>query len=149
MRCEVINEKWGQLCKSSHIFRAGKKLSIDISFTCKEEPQDSRVVQQQGSRGSATARQLAQRDPLLETQEAASQPRVWKDGYDLMRCNGNLCPGSYCYVDEQRKHMGLNTSILTKMVEYAGQGNELRTHRDVPPYILDMVYEKGKRQVRL
>lgn len=73
-----------QLCKSSHIFRAGKKLRIDISFICKEEPQGSRVVQQMGSRGSATARQLAQRDLLLETQEAASQPRVWKDMYDFM-----------------------------------------------------------------
>ncbi|KAM0363090.1 hypothetical protein ACHAO7_011404 [Fusarium culmorum] len=92
-----------QLCKWSPLFRAGKKLRIDISFICKEEPQGSRVVQQQGGgRGSATAQQLAQRDQLLETQEAAGQPRVWKDVYDLMRCNGNLCPGSYCYIDEQR-----------------------------------------------
>ncbi|PTD02534.1 hypothetical protein FCULG_00012600 [Fusarium culmorum] len=63
---------------------------------------------------------------------------------DLMRCNGNLCQGSYCYIYEQRKHIGLNTSILTKMVECAKQGNELRTHRDVPPYILDMIYEKER-----
>ncbi|EXL66213.1 hypothetical protein FOPG_17595 [Fusarium oxysporum f. sp. conglutinans race 2 54008] len=38
------------------------------------------------------------------------------------------------------------------MVEYAEQGNELRTHRDVPPYILDMIYEKerldGERRVK-
>ncbi|KAF5611248.1 hypothetical protein F25303_14494, partial [Fusarium sp. NRRL 25303] len=148
-RFDEFNIDWQmaeeQLCKWSPLFRAGKKLRIDISFICKEEPQGSRVVQQQsGGRGSATARQLAQRDQLLGTQEAAGQPRVWKDVYDLMRCNGNLCQGSYCYVDEQRKHMGLNTSILTKMVEYAEQGNELRTHRDVPPYILDMIYEKER-----
>ncbi|RKK90939.1 hypothetical protein BFJ68_g16339 [Fusarium oxysporum] len=30
------------------------------------------------------------------------------------------------------------------MVEYAEQGNDLRTHRDVPPYILDMIYEKER-----
>ncbi|KAL7763955.1 hypothetical protein ACKLNR_005100 [Fusarium oxysporum f. sp. zingiberi] len=147
-RFDEFNIDWQmaeeQLCKWSPLFRAGKKLRIDISFVCKEEPHGSRVVQQQGSRGSATARQLAQRDQLLETQEAAGQPRVWKDVYDLMRCNGNLCQGSYCYVDEQRKHMGLNTSILTKMVEYAEQGNELRAHRDMPPYILDMIYEKER-----
>ncbi|KAF9765082.1 hypothetical protein IL306_002693 [Fusarium sp. DS 682] len=150
-RFDEFNIDWkmaeGQLCKWSHLFRAGKKLRIDISFICKEESQGSRVVQQLGGgggRGSATARQLAQRDQLLETQEAAGQPRVWKDVYDLMRCNGNLCPGSYCYVDEQRKHIGLNTSILTKMVEYGEQGNDLRTHRDVPPYILDMIYEKER-----
>ncbi|CAF3519378.1 unnamed protein product [Fusarium graminearum] len=66
-----------QLCKWSPLFRAGKKLRIDISFICKEEPQGSRVVQQQGGgRGSATARRLAQRDQLLETQEAAGQPCV-------------------------------------------------------------------------
>jgi hypothetical protein len=145
-RFDEFNIDWNmaeeQLCKWSHLFCTGKKLRIDISFICKEH-QDSRVVQQQG-RSSATARQLAQRDQLLETQEATGQPRVWKDVYDLMRCNGNLCPGSYCYVDEQRKHMGLNTSLLTKMVEYAEQGNELRTHRDVPPYILDMIYEKER-----
>ncbi|KAM0293120.1 hypothetical protein ACHAPM_011721 [Fusarium culmorum] len=133
-----------QLNKWSHLFCVGKKLRIDISFICKEEHQGSRVAQQQGSHSSATTRQLAQRDQLLETQEDAGQSRVWKDVYDLMRCNGNLCPGSYCYVDVQRKHMGLNTSILTKMVEYAEQGNELRTHRDVPPYILDMIYEKER-----
>ncbi|PTD02532.1 hypothetical protein FCULG_00012603 [Fusarium culmorum] len=125
---------------------------IDISFICKDEPQSSRVGQHQGGRGSATARQLAQRDQLLETQEAAGQPRVWKDVYDVMRCNGHLCPGSYCYVDEQRKHMRLDTSILTKIVEYAEEGNEVRTHRDVPPYILDIIYEKdrldGERRVK-
>ncbi|KAF5696820.1 hypothetical protein FGLOB1_13230 [Fusarium globosum] len=147
-RFDEFNIDWRMaeqhLCRWSNLFSAGKKLRIDISFICKEEHHGSRVVQHQGSRSSATARQLAQRDQLLETQEAAGQPRVWKDVYDLMRCNGNLCPGSYCYVDEQRKHMGLNTSILTKMVEYAEQGNELRTHRDVPPYILDMIYEKER-----
>ncbi|KAF4946234.1 hypothetical protein FGADI_11336 [Fusarium gaditjirri] len=97
-RFDKFNIDWQmaeeQLYKWSPLFRAGKKLRIDISFVCKEEPHGSRVVQQQGSRGSATARQLAQRDQ--ETQEAAGQPRVWKDVYDLMRCNGNLCQGSYC-----------------------------------------------------
>lgn len=135
-RFDELNVDWQmveeQLYKWSPLFRAGKKLRVDISFICKEEPHGSRVVHQQ------------QRDRLLETQEAAGQPRVWKDVYDLMRCNGNLCQGTYCYVDERRKHMGLNTSILTKMVEYAEQGNELRTHRDVPPYLLDMIYEKER-----
>ncbi|SCO92769.1 uncharacterized protein FRV6_16897 [Fusarium oxysporum] len=124
-RFDEFNIDWEmaeeQVCKWSPLFRTGKKLRIDISFICKEESQGSRVVQHLGGggRGSATARQLAERDQLLETQEAAGQPRVWKDVYDLMRCNGNLCQGSYCYVDEQRKHIGLTTSILTKMVEYA------------------------------
>ncbi|GKU08433.1 unnamed protein product [Fusarium langsethiae] len=147
-RFDELNIDWQvveeQLYEWSPLFRAGKKLRVDISFIYREEPHGSRVVQQQGSRGSATARQLAQRDQLLETQEAAGQPRVWKDVYDLMRCIGNLCLGTYCYVDEQRKHIGLNTSLLTKMVEYAEQGNELRTHREVPPYILDMIHEKDR-----
>ncbi|PTD03456.1 hypothetical protein FCULG_00012812 [Fusarium culmorum] len=129
-RFDELNIDWQmveeQLYKWSPLFRAGKKLRVDISFICKEEPQGSR------------------RDQLLETQEAAGQPRVWKDVYDLMRYNRNLCPGSYCYVNEQRKHIRLNTSILTKMVKYAKQGNELRIHRDMPPYILDMIYEKNR-----
>ena len=147
-RFDELNVDWQmveeQLYKWSPLFRVRKKLRIDISFICKEEPQGSRVVHKQGGRGSATARQLAQRDRLLETQEAAGQPHVWKDVYDLMRYNGNLCQGTYCYINERRKHIGLNTSILTKMVEYTKQGNELRTHRDMLPYLLDMIYEKER-----
>ncbi|RKK65199.1 hypothetical protein BFJ69_g16502 [Fusarium oxysporum] len=79
-RFDEFNIDWRmaeeQLCRWSNLFRAGKKLRIDISFICKDEHQGSRVVQLQGGRGSATARQLAQRDQLLETQEAAGQPRV-------------------------------------------------------------------------
>ncbi|KAM0347576.1 hypothetical protein ACHAP4_011297 [Fusarium culmorum] len=63
-RFDELNIDWQmveeQLYKWSPLFRAGKKLRVDISFICKEEPQGSRVVQQQGGgRGSATARQLA------------------------------------------------------------------------------------------
>ncbi|KAL5583778.1 hypothetical protein FOVSG1_015129 [Fusarium oxysporum f. sp. vasinfectum] len=52
-RFDEFNIEWKmaeeQLNKWSHLFRAGKKLRIDISFICKDEPQGSRVVQQQGS----------------------------------------------------------------------------------------------------
>ncbi|VTO81326.1 unnamed protein product [Fusarium graminearum] len=44
-----------QLCKWSPLFRAGKKLRIDISFIRKEEPQGSRVVQQPGSSPRGTS----------------------------------------------------------------------------------------------
>ncbi|KAH7231006.1 hypothetical protein BKA59DRAFT_447630 [Fusarium tricinctum] len=46
-RFDEFNIDWQmveeQLCKWSPLFRAGKKLRIDISFICKEEPQGSRL----------------------------------------------------------------------------------------------------------
>ncbi|KAJ3469840.1 hypothetical protein MRS44_003905 [Fusarium solani] len=145
-RFDEFNIDWrlveGQLSDWSHLFQMGKKLRIDMSFICKEEAQQGSATVLQGNRGSATSRQLAERDQLLETQEAEGRPRVWNDVYNLMRCKKDSCPGSYCFVGEQRRHIVLNTNILTKMVQYAEQGNVLETHRDVPAYILDMIYEK-------
>ncbi|KAJ4180726.1 hypothetical protein NW759_017232 [Fusarium solani] len=107
-RFDEFNIDWrlveGQLSDWSHLFRMGKKLRIDMSFICKEKTQQRSTTVLQGNRGSATARQLAERDQLLDTQEAESRPRVWND--------------------------------------YAEEGNELETHKDVPVYILDMIYEK-------
>lgn len=34
---------------------------------------------------------------------------------------------------DNKKHYRLDTSVLTKLVDYAEEGHTLRTHQDVPP----------------
>ncbi|KAK0711610.1 hypothetical protein B0H67DRAFT_646966 [Lasiosphaeris hirsuta] len=45
-------------------------------------------------------------------------------------------------VEDDRKHYKLDTSVLTKLVDYAEEGNMLRTHGDVPPWIRELIYAK-------
>ncbi|KAK4451205.1 hypothetical protein QBC34DRAFT_447788 [Podospora aff. communis PSN243] len=137
----------GQLMAWSHLFRNGKKLTIDISFIYKETTQQVAVrTQQTTRRGGVTATHLAERAELLEEQEAAGQTTVWKEVYSLMRCTGPPCQGTYCWCDpDDKKHYKLDASVLTKLVDYAEEGHALRTHGDVPPWIR----EKRKRQASL
>ncbi|KAM7210081.1 hypothetical protein V8F06_014538 [Rhypophila decipiens] len=46
---------------------------------------------------------------------------------------------------ENRKHYKLDTSVLTKLVDYAEEGNILRTHGDVPPWIRELIYAKEQQ----
>ncbi|KAH7118707.1 hypothetical protein B0J13DRAFT_197512, partial [Dactylonectria estremocensis] len=141
--------EWGviedQLRAWSHLLHVGKRLRIEISFICKEVSRPaSMTTRQSTSTGGATAVQFAERDQLLASQEASGQSRVWSNVYNLMRCTGPPCDGRYCWRDANRKHFPLDTSILTKLVQYAEEGNQLDTHQDVPPRILDLIYAKER-----
>ncbi|GAB1319495.1 hypothetical protein MFIFM68171_09705 [Madurella fahalii] len=93
-----------------------------------------------------TATQLAERAELLDEQEAAGLTTVWKEVYSLMRCTGPSCQGTYCWRDpDNRKHYKLDTSVLTKLIDYAEEGNILRTHGDVPPWIRELIYTKEQQ----
>jgi hypothetical protein len=39
----------------------------------------------------------------------------------------------------------LITSVLTKLVDYAEEGNMLRAHGDVPPWIRELIYAKEQQ----
>lgn len=100
---DIIEE---QLKDWSHLYRAGKKLRIDISFVCKEEVQAT-MLTRSGARRGATGTQLAERESILEGQQAAGQPSVWAAVYNLLRCPGHPCKnqGSYCWRDpDSKKH---------------------------------------------
>jgi hypothetical protein len=87
-----------------------------------------------------------ERAELLDEQEASGLTTVWKEVYSLMRCTGPPCQGTYCWRDpENRKHYKLATSVLTKLVDYAEEGNTLRTHGDVPPWIRELIYAKEQQ----
>jgi len=122
-------------------------LCLDISFIYKEATPTVAVrTQQTTRRGGVTALQLAERAELLEEQEAAGQTTVWKEVYSLMRCTGPPCQGTYCWRDpENWRHYKLDTSVLTKLVDYAEEGNTVRTHGDVPPWIRELIYAKDQR----
>jgi hypothetical protein len=118
---------WGDLASQ------GKKLRIDISFIYKEHGQPiTRRTRPSAGRG-ASAAQLAERDTLLDEQEALGRPCACQDVYRLMQCDGHLCHlGPYCWRNEDgRKQYKLDTKIGTKLVKYAEEGYPLRTHDDV------------------
>jgi hypothetical protein len=136
-----------QLMAWSYLLRDGKRLRIEISFIYKENTPPVAVrIQQSRRRRGVTALQLAERAELLEDQEASGLTTVWKEVYSLMRCPGPPCQGTYCWRDpDSRKHYKLDTSVLTKLVDYAEEGNGLRTHGDVPPWIRELIYAKEQQ----
>lgn len=132
-----------QLEDWSDLFRAGKKLRIEISFICKEDTQTSMITR--SGRG-ATGAQLVERNGIIEGQQAAGQPTVWAAVYQLMRCSGHPCKnqGGYCFRDpDSKRHFPLDTGVMTKLVRFAEDGNVLDTHKDVPEAIRELIYAKA------
>ncbi|KAK0618868.1 hypothetical protein B0T14DRAFT_565775 [Immersiella caudata] len=130
----------------SHLFRDGKKLRVDICFICKETTQPVAARTRSSARARASRRQLAVRDELLAEQEAVSGMRpVWKEIYELLRCNGAFCTnkGFYCWREPStQKHYKLETTVLEKLVDFAEEGNTLRTHENVPEDIRQLLREQ-------
>ncbi|KAI8654444.1 hypothetical protein NCS57_01189800 [Fusarium keratoplasticum] len=126
------------------LFREGNKLRIYISFVYKEIIQPTAVATRSRGRG-ATGRQLIARDQLLADQEETTGSRpIWKEVYELLHCTGVPCVNSqfYCWRDpESKKHYKLDTSILGMLVDFAEEGNLLRTHDDVPENIRQVIYK--------
>jgi hypothetical protein len=128
-----------QLVKWGELFRAGKKLRVDLSFNYDGAGQQSaagslKKVDKRSAR-SATQRMRAELDAQLEAeQEASGQPSVWPKVYQLMHCQVSSCnSGNYCWVDPVgKKHYKLNSPLLRKLIKYAQDGNTLDTHSDVP-----------------
>ncbi|KAK3937229.1 hypothetical protein QBC46DRAFT_366383 [Diplogelasinospora grovesii] len=79
--------------------------------------------------------------PVARTRQCTR--RGGKEVYSLMRRPGPPCLGTYCWRDpDTKKHYKLDTSVLAKLVDYAKEGNTLRTHQDVPPWIRELIYSK-------
>ncbi len=67
-----------------------------------------------------------------------------------MRCPGHPCKnqGAYYWRDpEGKKHFFLDTKDLTKLVRYTEEGNALKTHKDVPEFIRDLLYAKEQESL--
>jgi hypothetical protein len=142
-----------QLLTWSELFRAGKKLRIDISFNYLEVGQQAPApTKRTGKRGypSATQQMLAERDLQIDAEEGNfRQPSIWQEVYNLMRCPGPPCHlGPHCWRDPVgKKHYKLMTHQLKGLIRYVEQGGQLRSHDDVPEEIRQQLYAEEQQQL--
>jgi hypothetical protein len=81
--------------------------------------------------------------------DAASQPSIWRDVYNLMRCPGPPCNlGPYCWRDNiGKKHYKLKTHHLKNLIRHVEEGGTLETHDDVLEDIREHLYAKEQQDV--
>ena len=129
-----------QLRKWSNLLRIGRKLTIEIAFTYREDDDGnsmlpSRRVEKRG-RVSATSRMLAEREAYIEAEkETTGQTSTWSRLYELMRCDVRSCPlkSDWCWEDpKDKKHYKLRTPHLERLIDYVDEGGILDGHDDVP-----------------
>jgi hypothetical protein len=143
-----------QLLQWGELFRAGKRLRIDLSFNYLDaSSQPASTANRGNERGSsATQRMLAERaSQLQEEQEKSGSPSIWQEVYALMRCPGPPCNlGPHCWRDPfGKKHYKVQTHHLKALVELVHQGHVLKSHDDVPEDIRELLYaEEHQRQER-
>jgi hypothetical protein len=142
-----------QLSQWSESFRAGKKLRLDVSFNYVEIGQPAPVASKgAGKRGypSSTQQMLAERDSQVGAEEGtSSQPSIWQNVYNLMRCPGPPCNlGPHCWRDPYgKKHYKLNTHQLKALIRHAAQGGRLQSHDDVPENVRQQLYAEEQQRL--
>ena len=124
-----------QLRKWSNLLRMGKKLTVEIAFTYREDDNPPRKSEKRG-RVSATSRMLAEREAhIVAEEEVTGQPSTWERVYELMRCNVRSCPhkSDWCWEDpKDKKHYKFRTPHLERLIDYVDEGGILDGHDDVP-----------------
>ena len=136
---------WGEL------FRAGKKLRVDLSFNYLEAGQQ--LATRKGdkrSSTSATQQMLGERAMQVDAEEQSSgQPSIWTEVYNMMRCPGPPCHlGPYYWRDPAgKKHYKLKTHQLKSLIRHVQQGGQLRTHSDVPEDIREQIYAEDQQRL--
>lgn len=138
---------WGDL------FRAGKKLTLNMSFNYTEGSHISRPsprgTYKRGA-SSATQLMLLERQANINAEEQATgQPPTWDHVYSLMRCSSGACElGPHCWRDPiSKKHIKLTVQNLRALVSYAEEGGLLKTHDDVPESIREKLYIQEQQRL--
>ena len=136
---------WGEL------FRAGKKLRVDLSFNYLETGQQP-TTRKGDKRGltSATQQMLGERAMQIDAEEESSgQASIWREVYSLMRCPGPPCHlGPHCWRDSiGKRHYRLKTHHLKSLIRHVEQGGQLRTHDDVPEDIREQIYAEDQQRL--
>lgn len=136
-------------------FSRGKTLLVKLYFTYTiDDSLASSSARRIDKRGltSTSQRRYHELDTRVGAEEATTgQPSRWHQVYQLMRCPGPPCNlGSHCWIDAVgKKHYKLLTHHLKELVKYAEQGNQLRTHDDVPEAVRQQLYaEEQQKQSR-
>ena len=138
---------WGEL------FRAGKKLRIDLSFNYLETGQQPATSSRKGDKRSftsATQQMLGERAMQIDAEEETSgQPSIWREVYNLMRCPLPSCHlGPHCWRDPiGKRHYKLKTHQLKSLIRHVEQGGQLRTHDDVPEDIRQQIYAEDQQRL--
>jgi hypothetical protein len=140
-----------QLLKWARLFRAGKKLRLDLSFNYVEVTQPlsvtNRTADKRGS-SSVTRQMLTERTDQLDAEEGTTGVQsIWQMVYSLMRCPGAPCHlGPHCWRDPHgKKHYKLKTHHLKSMIRFVEQGNNLQNHGDVPDDIRQQLYAEEQQ----
>ena len=143
-----------QLIRWGELFRAGKRLRVDLSFNYLDASSQPASTANRGNKrgSSATQRMLAERASQLQAeQEESGSPSIWQEVYALMRCPGPPCNlGPHCWRDPfGKKHYKVRTHHLKALVELVHRGLALKSHDDVPEDIRELLYaEEHQRQER-
>ncbi len=93
---------------------------------------------------------LAEQAMQLDAKEdAASQPLIWRDVYNLIRCPGPPCNlGPYYQRDNVgKKHYKLKTHYLKNLIRHVEEGGTLETHDDVLDDIRKHLYAEEQQDV--
>ena len=128
-----------------------KKFRVDLSFNCLEASQPLSILSRKRSkRGfSSTTQQMFNEiaKQLDAEEEYSGYPSIWRDVYNLIRCHGPPCRfGLRSWRDPVgKKHYKLRTHQLKAPIVYVEQGDQLRTHDDVPGDIRRQLYVEGQR----
>lgn len=153
-RFDDLDIDWRMLEKQlqtwSPLLLIGKKLRIDISFKYRETSGSGLASTRQGTKRGYSQYMLAERAMQLDAEEdAAGQPSIWRDVYNLMRCPGPPCNlGPYCWRDNVgKRHYKLKTHNLKSLIRYVENGGTLETHDDVPDDIREQLYAEEQQDV--
>jgi hypothetical protein len=139
-----------QLLSWSHLFRAGRKLRINISFNYSARDLAIGTSVRRATKRGSSQRILAQREVQLNAEEETSgHPSIWRDVYNLMRCPGPPCHlGPHCWRDSVgKKHYKLKTHHMKILIEHVEQGGTLQTHDDVPEHVREQLYAEEQQDV--
>ena len=139
-----------QLETWSPLLRVGKRLRINISFKYRETGDTAMASTRQGTKRGYSQYMLAERAMQLDAEEdAAGQPSIWRDVYNLMRCPRPPCSlGPYCWRDNVgKKHYKLKTHHLRSLIRHVEEGGVLETHDDVPNDIREQLYAEEQQDV--
>jgi hypothetical protein len=131
---------WGEL------YRAGKKLRLNLSFNYVNTSHSSTtslgMADKRGS-SSTTRQMLAEGNAQVDAEQASTgHPPIWRDVYNLMRCPGPPCRlGPHCWRDPVgKKHYKQNMHHLKSLIRHVQEGHMLQTHDDVPEDIREQLY---------
>lgn len=156
-RFDELDIEWSileqQLVLWSNLFRAGRRLRIEITFNYIQTSGGAGVTTKRGTKrgfASTSERMLAQRDMHLAAEEGSSgQPSICQQVYATFRCPGPPCHvGPYCWQDKDtKKRYRLKTHHFKALIEHVEQGGTLLDHDDVPSSLREQLFAEDQQRL--